>query len=264
MANMALLAMVDIAYRGRVWEPPSTGQARTAAIAIALTAMAVLAIQHPFGLSIGWLGIESVIIVVAFLSLVAWTRRSAADERAGSVGPRRGSTGSPTGPGTTLAVVRPSIRRDLLMVAGAALVVLVAAPFLVMSAEGIATRSGLGQTFVGASFLAVATSLPELSTALMAVRIGAVDLAVGSLLGSNAFNIVIIAIADLAYTGGAILAAVSPQQAFVGVGAILLMALVVASLVHGSRTRTRRLEPGSWMVLLVYLLLMYVIWGNGS
>jgi cation:H+ antiporter len=150
------------------------------------------------------------------------------------------------------------------MVAGAAVVVLAAAPFLVMSAEGIAAGTGLGETFVGASFLAIATSLPELSTALAAVRLGAHDLAVGSLLGSNAFNIVIIAIADLAYGGGAILAAVSPEQAFVGVSAILLMALVVASLVHGSRTRTRRLEPGSWMVLLVYLVLMSVIWGSGS
>jgi cation:H+ antiporter len=148
--------------------------------------------------------------------------------------------------------------------AGAAVVVLVAAPFLVTSAEGIATSSGLGETFVGASFLAVATSLPELSTALVAVRIGAHDLAVGSLLGSNAFNIVIIAIADLVYTEGPILAAVSPEQAFVGVSAILLMALVLASLVHGARTSARRLEPGTWMVLLAYLLLMSVIWGSGS
>ena len=94
----------------------------------------------------------------------------------------------------------------------AAVIILTAAPFLVMAAEGIATESGLGETFVGASFLALATSLPELATALAAVRIGAYDLAVGALLGSNAFNMAIIFVADLAYTSGPILSAVDPPR----------------------------------------------------
>ena len=134
----------------------------------------------------------------------------------------------------------------------------------VIAANGIAAESGLGESFVGASFLAFSTSLPELSTAIAAVRIGAFDLAVGSLLGSNAFNMAIILLVDLVYFDGPILAAVDPVQAFVGVSAILLMSIVLASIVHGARTRVSRLEPSSLMTVVVYLLLMYLIWTAGS
>ena len=108
-------------------------------------------------------------------------------------------------------------------------------------------RRSLGESFVGASFLAFSTSLPELATAVAAVRMGAFDLAVGSLLGSNAFNMAIILIVDLVYTSGPVLAAVvDPIEAFVGVSAILLMSIVLAGIIHGARTRASRLEPGAW------------------
>jgi hypothetical protein len=55
-----------------------------------------------------------------------------------------------------------------------------------LSAEGIAGRLGIAETFAGVTLLAVATSLPELVTSLGAVRIGSYDLAVGNLFGSNA------------------------------------------------------------------------------
>jgi cation:H+ antiporter len=110
-----------------------------------------------------------------------------------------------------------------------------AAPLLVAAAAGIADETGLGDTFVGTTLLGVATSLPELATSLAAVRIGAFDMAVGAMLGSNAFNMFTLLIADLAYLPGPILADASPEQAIGGIGGILLMSLVIASLVHGRR-----------------------------
>ena len=86
----------------------------------------------------------------------------------------------------------------------------------------------------------------------------------GSLLGSNAFNMAIIFFTDLAYTEGPILAGVSAAQAFVGVSAILLMSIVLAGIVHGARTRAWKLEPGSGMTLVVYFILMYMIFNSGS
>lgn len=263
MANMALLAIVDIAYRGRVWQHVGSGHARTAAVATGLTAIAVLAIMKPFEVAIGWVGLEAIIIFIGFLSLIAWTHRSTPVAMlSGETSDRQAalSADSPEAPSSMLGDLRP----DLLKFALAAVVILAAAPFMVSAADGMATESGLGQSFVGASFLAFATSLPELSTAVAAVRIGAFDLAVGSLLGSNAFNMAIILVVDLAYLEGPILEAVNPIGAFVGVGAILLMSIVLAGIIHGNRTRVSRLEPSAWMTLLVYLLLMYLIWSAGS
>jgi cation:H+ antiporter len=272
MANMALLAMVDLAWRGQVWHRVGAGHARTASVAIALTAVATLAVLRPFELAIGWVGIESVIIFVGFISLIAWTRRYPAqpvhsgevnhrpgDEEAGRA-PGREDDARPAGRG---AVLR-SIRVDLLKFGAAALVILATAPFLVDAADGIAREAQLGESFVGASFLAFSTSLPELATAAAAVRIGAFDLAVGSLLGSNAFNMAIILVVDLFYLEGPILADVHAIEAFVGVSAILLMAIVVAGIIHGARTRATRLEPGPGMTLVAYLILMYMIFTTGA
>ncbi len=269
MANMALLAMVDLVWRGQVWHRVGAGHARTAAVAIALTAVATLAVLRPFELAIGWVGIESIIIFVGFISLIAWTHRSSTPSVPGG-----GEIGAQDAqslheqvvdarPSDRLTVLR-SIRIDLLKFGAAALIILAAAPFLVDAADGIAREADLGQSFVGASFLAFSTSLPELATAVAAVRIGAFDLAVGSLLGSNAFNMAIILIVDLFYLQGPILANVDPIEAFVGVSAILLMAIVVAGIIHGGRTRATRLEPGSGMTLVAYFILMYMIFTAGT
>jgi cation:H+ antiporter len=274
MANMALLAMVDIAWRGKVWQHVGTGHARTAAVAIALTSIAVLAVLQPFEIVIGWVGIESIVIFIGFVSLIAWTHRSstpavpgsdmghAADGAEGDPGSGADVERKPHG--SSRMAVLGSIRGDLAKFGAAALVILAAAPFLVDAADGIAREAQLGESFVGASFLAFSTSLPELATAIAAVRIGAFDLAVGSLLGSNAFNMAIILIVDIFYTQGPILAAVHPIEAFVGVSAILLMAIVVAGIIHGGRTRASRLEPGSGMTLVAYFILMYMIFTAGA
>ena len=271
MANMALLAVVDLAYRGRVWHRVGSGHARTAAVGIALTAVATLAILRPFELALGWVGIESFIIFVGFLSLIAWTHRSStpavptgevSHEQVGEHdAEHQHLSGSEF---TSKRAVLYTIRWDLAKFGLAALVILASAPVLVNAADGIATEANLGQSFVGASFLAFSTSLPELATAVAAVRIGAFDLAVGSLLGSNAFNMAIILIVDLVYTEGPILADVHAIEAFVGVSAILLMSIVLAGIIHGAKTRASRLEPGSGMTLVAYVVLMYMIFTAGA
>lgn len=94
---------------------------------------------------------------------------------------------------------------------------------------------------------------------VVTVRIGAYDLAVGILFGSNAFLMTILFAADVAYRPGPILGSVA-AQVVAGVGAILLMAIALAAVVHGTRTRIRRLEPDAVLVLVVYVLLLGAVW----
>jgi len=271
MANMALLALVNLAWRGQVWHRVGSGHARTAAVAISLTAIAALAVLQPVGLAIGWVGIESIIILIGFISLIAWTHRSSIpavptgelshEQVTAEDAEHEHLSGADA---TSWRAILHSIRWDLAKFGVAAIIILVSAPVLVGAADGIAREAQLGESFVGASFLAFSTSLPELATAVAAVRIGAFDLAVGSLLGSNAFNMAIIFITDLFYLDGPILRDVHLIEAFVGVSAILLMSLVLAGIIHGSRTRSLKLEPGSGMTLVVYFVLMFMIFNAGA
>jgi hypothetical protein len=131
--------------------------------------------------------------------------------------------------------------------------ILLAAPVVALAAKRIAEASGIDQSFLGAVLLAITTSMPQLVASLAAVRIGAHDLAVGNLFGSNAVNMSVLLLADIVYTKGRILAAVNPTQAVAAVGAILLMALAVAAIVGGTETRTGRFEPDAIVVLLAHL-----------
>lgn len=262
MANMAILAIIDLAHRGRVWPGVGIGHARLAAIAIALTSIAVLAILVPPGVAIGWVGIETLLIVAGYVAAAAWISRSRGDGRQSNYHPS-GEIIMPTG-WARPEEARQSLRYEVARFAIAAAVILVAAPFLALSAKGIADTTGIGQTFIGALLLATATSLPELVASLAAVRIGAYDLAVGNLFGSNAFNMTILFAADLAYVPGPILAAVDPAQVVAGVGAILLMAIALAAVVHGTRTHVWRLEPDAVALLATYVLMLGAVWAAPS
>lgn len=80
-------------------------------------------------------------------------------------------------------------------------------PFLAQAAGQLAEASGLGGTFIGTTLVALATSLPELVATLVPICLGAADLAIGNLFGSNAFNMLLLPL-DLAFPGS-LLAGVS-------------------------------------------------------
>src|SRR5690606_31767364 len=98
--------------------------------------------------------------------------------------------------------------------------------------------------FVGTLFVAAATSMPELSVAITALRMGRVDMAVGSILGSNMFNMVMLAVDDVAYREGPLLSQVAPVHAVSVFAALAMSGLVIAALV--TRTRSRVLRIMSW------------------
>ncbi len=81
----------------------------------------------------------------------------------------------------------------------AAIVIVAAGIILAQLGDRIAEQTGLEQSFVGTLFLAFATSLPELTVSITAMRIGAYDMMLGNILGSNMFNVFVAAITDLAY-----------------------------------------------------------------
>jgi cation:H+ antiporter len=258
MANMAILAVIDLMGRQHVWTRVEIGHARVASIAIALTAVATLGVLTPAGIAIGWIGLDTAAIAAAYVAAVAWMRRSVTVPRA-----QRTMPPLPVSTGWG-AVGEGSVREAGLRFSAAAVMILVAAPVLAVAGREIATATGVGETFVGTTLMAISTSLPELVASMAALRIGAHDLAVGNLFGSNAVNMAMLVVVDLAYTRGPLLAAVDPSQVVAGVGAILLMALAVAAIVHGEETRIGRLEPDALLLLIAYLGTIWAVWAARS
>jgi cation:H+ antiporter len=261
MANMAILAAIDLGWRRRVWPSVGVGHARLAAIAIALTTIAVMGAVAPSGITVGWVGIEPILILLGYVAAAAWVERSGRARARSAKAAEGGELLVPTGWGHETP--RQPVRRELLRMGLATLGIVVTAPLLAVSAKGIADETVLGETIAGVVLVAIATSLPELVASAAALRIGAHDLAVGNLFGSNAINIAILVFIDAAYLPGPILAAVSTATLVAGVAALLLMALALAAIVENDTTRIGRFEPDSVLLLLLYLVTTGAVWFAG-
>ncbi|MDA8240845.1 MAG: hypothetical protein M0Z67_10810 [Nitrospiraceae bacterium] len=143
-----------------------------------------------------------------------------------------------------------------------ALIVVAAALFLPKIGEGIAETTGLGQTFVGNIFIALSTTLPEVVVSIAAVRMDAVDLAIGNLFGSNLFNIFILAVDDLFFVKGPILSFVNPNHAISALSAIAMTAVAVIGLTYRAERKPLFLAWDSFSILLIYLMnlmLLYMV-----
>lgn len=265
MANMAILAILDLSYRGSVWPSVGLDHARVGSLAIVLTGLAVLGVLDPDIVQVGPVGLMPLAIAAIYVAALAWFRRSPSSLRAlGPVTPPDpaddASSEESGGHSVGLRGTRgKGVGSVALRFGLAALVILVSAPLVATSSREIAIRSGVSETFVGVALLAVTTSLPELIASSAALRIGSYDLAVGNLFGSNAANMAMLVFVDLAYGSGSVLGAVSPAQAVAGVGAMVMMALAIAAIVHGSETRIWRLEPDAAVLLLTYIVLLVAV-----
>jgi cation:H+ antiporter len=99
---------------------------------------------------------------------------------------------------------------------------------ILVSAAAIAERSGLSTSFVGVTLLASATSLPEVSTTLAAVRIGAYSMAISNIFGSNLLMVALVLPADLAYSGAPILGALDQATGFALISGVLVTAIYLS------------------------------------
>jgi cation:H+ antiporter len=143
-----------------------------------------------------------------------------------------------------------------------AVLVVGAAVFLPGIAERIAETTGLGQTFVGNIFVAVSTSFPELTVSIAAVRLGAIDMAVGNIFGSNLFNLFILALDDLFYFKGPLLESVSPSHLIPTTTAIAMTGFAIAGLIYNSEKKRFLWAWDSFGIILIFsanLLLLYIM-----
>jgi cation:H+ antiporter len=143
--------------------------------------------------------------------------------------------------------------RAVVVFGAAALITLAAGVVLERSGDAIASETGMSGVLFGATFLAAATSLPEVSTGITSVRLGDYKLAVSDIFGGNAFLPVLFLMASL-LSGQAVLPqAPSTDIYLTGLG-ILLTAVYVGGLVFRPRRRILRMGVDSLAVLVLYVV----------
>jgi cation:H+ antiporter len=147
----------------------------------------------------------------------------------------------------------PGLRALIFQAAVAAVVILVAGFVVTRSGEAIAEQSGLGQNFFGFVFVAIATSLPEVSTVLAAVRLGLFTMAISDILGTNLLNAALIFLVDLISPGPAVLGEVGEFAAAAALLGILVTAIYLVGLAERRDQHIFGMAYDSIVVLVVYL-----------
>lgn len=140
-----------------------------------------------------------------------------------------------------------------------ALVILAAAPFLVHAADQLAKQSGLGHTFIGTTLVALATSLPELVATLAAFRMGAPDLALGNIFGSNAFNMLLFVPLDFMYHNN-LFSSVRSIHAVTALSVVAATGVAVMGQLYRKKERSRFSEPSSEVVVVVIVLFLFLLY----
>jgi cation:H+ antiporter len=178
--------------------------------------------------SVGFISAWSAVIFFAYIAVMYLTYRyegnprwtpSKADDAPQEEGPA--SVEIPRADSRS-AEQRSSLASVWIRFCGFSLIVLIAGWAVAQSADVLADQTGLGDAFLGATLLALATSLPEVSTTSAASRHGRYSMAISNVFGSNAFDIALLFLADLLYRGGTIMTHAQPSAVFVAaIGSIM-------------------------------------------
>jgi cation:H+ antiporter len=255
--NLLIIVVLDFLHRDEsVYTRARQGHILSAGFGVILIGFAgfnILLSSSGFTMALGHIGVYSLLIVVLYavaMSTVFRYERKQLEAFAEAEADRF--------PEFTL-------RQLTIRYFSAALLVVAAGSWLPFVAKHIAQQMGWYESFVGTLLVAFVTSLPELVVTVAALRLNALDMAIGNLFGSNLFNIVILTVDDFLYMPGPLLAHVSTTHAVSAISAIMMTGVAIVALLY--RTKTRVLKTVGWasiFLFTIYLFNSYVIYLYGK
>lgn len=248
--NLAILVMLDALYkRETLYSRAAQGHILSASlgtILIAFAGFSILLDHAGMSPAVWHIGFYTPFIVLVYLvamrAVYSYEHRTVAEYTQES---------AERYPGVTL---REAIKGYL----QAATAVVLAGSWLPFVAKGISDMMGWGESFVGTLLVAAVTSAPEAAVTISALRIGALDMAIANLLGSNLFDIIILAIDDLAYVKGPLLAQVDASHVLTVFTAVMMSALVTVGLIY--RPQGRAVLGLTWVSLGLFMLYVFNSW----
>lgn len=238
IVNLGFLVVVDMVQRGQpMYRDASAGHLLSAGFGVVMLGFVTMSlVTGGHAPALLHVGMYSPLLLALYLVAL---RNVFAHEQ----GLPRRAPAETSAPGSAAAARRAEWRRFAL----ASLVVLAAGTWLPAIVGELSVSLGISRSFAGTVLMALVTTLPEMAVTLSALRLGALDMAIGNLLGSNLFNVTILALDDLFYTKGPLLAQAAPVHAASAATALVMSGLVIVGLVL--RPQGRVLRVSSWISL---------------
>ena len=214
-------------------------------------------------LLLGYLGmtlghIDGIILIIIFAGYLLWMIQSARNARNQTFANEDSDT---AGSRTSLSAeeieqVASNINllpawKCIIFILGGMIAIKYGGDFVVNGASTIASSLGLSQTLIGLTIIAMGTSLPELVTSIVAAKKDEVDMAVGNVIGSNIFNILLVL---------GVAAAISPvgfiMENMIDIAFLILISVITLVFAWTSKEINRK--EGIIMLLLYAVYMVYI------
>jgi cation:H+ antiporter len=255
MFNILLLAVLDlIHYRRRITRKDATKHALSGSLAVMMIGLAVFFIiaDLPYQIKIGSfvVGLDGITMILAYLLAISLLRKHSRQH---------------PGVSSELEIPEglPSLKVSILWFAIAVLVLIFVTPWMVDASVRIADITGLGATFIGSTLVAFVTSLPELVTTISAARIGADDMAIGNLFGSNMFNMFSIGIADFFFINASFFSVIDSSFLLIGMLGLLMTVFGLIGTLARIEWRIFFVEVDALVLILAYFGGMALLFARG-
>ncbi|MEW6029875.1 MAG: sodium:calcium antiporter [Chloroflexota bacterium] len=246
--NLMLIAVMDLAYQpGRVLANAQDVHILSGGLGILLLGLVAMGVLLGAGLSgFGILGISFLSVLIILLYAVGGKMIAGLEkERMGQVLEQEARA---------LDYAHISARKAYVVFILSAIGVILLGIWLSSIGDRLSTATGLSRSFIGNLFLATSTSLPEIAASIAAIRLGAIDLAIGNVLGSNLFNVTLLSVYDLADGRSNFWSSLNNANGFAAVMTMMMTGVVIISLMYRASPRT----PYRFSWDGIALLVMYV------
>ena len=212
---------------------------------ISILCAVLLLILGAAGMSLGH--IDGVVFIILFLAFILYMIRSAQTSREKNVEPGVEEEEYLL---EAEEIQEMSMGKSVIYILLGAVAIAVGSDWVVDGACTVAAAIGISQTLIGLTVVAFGTSLPELVTSIVAAKKGEVDMALGNVIGSNIFNILMVL---------GIAAAISPV-AFLTENIIDIAVLIVFSVIGWIMAWTKREHNRKEGIIMLLLYAVYVVY----
>lgn len=248
--NLVILAFLDLYFRkAQFFEKIWTQHRFTAGLGFGLMFIILFSLQTNLMFIILGVGVDTFFLLICYtvgMILISKLKQSSKDKTS-----QNEERDIPLPP----LSAKQALKRFII----AAVIILVSGTLLTILGDQIALATGLGASFVGSFLLAASTSLPEAVACFVACKLRNFNLAIGSILGSNLFNILILCGTDIFYREGPLLVHVEPIHELTASLIIFLYVITFYLLIRIRPTTSFNYSFPSLLIVLSYIVTSYYI-----
>ncbi len=243
--NLLIIGVIEIFFRKKkIYQLTGKLNIMPLGFSLAIIALVTFFLSIKFKISIFHIGASTVIIFalyMLFMYLIFKERKAEGEEEE--------------------KYKDRSLSKEMAYFVVSAIVIIAVGMYLPIVGKELATLMNWSDSFVGVIFLALVTSFPEFVVSFSAARMGAFDMLLGNITGSNLFNIAILFVIDVSYVKGNLLLSASPEHISVGLIAIMMNFIVFFAVVrHSSYRLLNVISINGIILILLYIVNLFVVY----